>query len=72
MFVCVISLVGRVFPNGPGDLDSISGCVIPKTLVWYLIPLCLTLNNIRYVSKVKWSNLGKGVALSPTPQCCSY
>ena len=21
-----------MFPNGPGDLGSISGCVIPKTL----------------------------------------
>ena len=27
-----ISLVGRVFPNGPGDMGSIPGCVIPKTL----------------------------------------
>ncbi len=26
-----IGLVGRVFANGPGDLDSIPGCVIPKT-----------------------------------------
>ena len=24
--------VGRVFANGPGDLGSIPGCVIPKTL----------------------------------------
>ena len=28
----LISLVGRVFVNGPGDLGSIPGCVIPKTL----------------------------------------
>ena len=41
-------------------------------LKWYLIPPCLTLNNIRYVSRVKWSNPGKGVALSPTPRCSSY
>ena len=27
-----ISLVGRVFTNGPGDLGSIPGHVIPKTL----------------------------------------
>ena len=33
---------------------------------------CLTLSNIRYVSRVKWSNPGKGVAPSPTPQCSSY
>ena len=39
---------------------------------WYLIPPCLTLSNIRYVSRVKWSNLGKGVAPSPTHWCSSY
>ena len=39
---------------------------------WYLILPCLTLSNIRYVSRVKWSNPGKGVTPSPTSQCCSY
>ena len=38
----------------------------------YLIPPCLTLSIIRYVSRVKWSNPGKGVAPSPTPRCSSY
>ena len=28
----LIGLMGRVFANGPGDLGSIPGCVIPKTL----------------------------------------
>ena len=28
--------------------------------------------NIRYVSRVKWRNQGKGVAPSPTPRCSSY
>ena len=28
----LISLVGRVFANGPGDLGSIPGRIIPKTL----------------------------------------
>ena len=27
-----IGLVGRVFTNRPGDLGSIPGCIIPKTL----------------------------------------
>ena len=36
------------------------------------MPPCLTLSNIRYVSRVKWSNPGKGVAPSPTPWCNSY
>ena len=39
---------------------------------WYLIPACLTLSNIRYVLRVKWSNPGKGVAPSATPWCSSY
>ena len=43
-----------------------------RLLKWYLIPLCLTLSIIRYVSKVKWSNPVKGVAPSPTHWCCSY
>ena len=39
---------------------------------WYLMPPCLTLSIIRYESRVKWSNPGKGVAPSPTPLCSSY
>ena len=39
---------------------------------WYLMPPCLTLSIIRYVSRVKWSNPEKGVALSPTPRCSRY
>ena len=39
---------------------------------WYLIPPCLTLSIIRYVSRVKWNNPGKKVLPSPTPQCSSY
>ena len=36
---------------------------------WYLMPPYLTLSIIRYGSRVKWSNPGKGVAPSPTPWC---
>ena len=36
---------------------------------WYLMPPCLTLRIIRYGSRVKWSNPGKGVAPTPTPRC---
>ena len=36
------------------------------------MPPCLTISNIRYVSRVKWSNLGKGVAPSTIPRCSSY
>ena len=33
---------------------------------------CLTLSIIRWGSRVKWSNPGKGVAPSPIPRCSSY
>ena len=50
MCVCVYAIdqVDRVLANGKGDLVSILGHVIPKTLKWYLIPPCLTLSNIRF------------------------
>ena len=65
-------LITYLFANDPVDRGSIPGRIIPKTLKCYLIPPCLTLSNIRYVSRVKWSNCGKGVASSPTPRCSSY
>ena len=37
-----------------------------------MIPPCLTFSNIRYVSRVKWNNPGKGVVPYPTSRCCSY
>ena len=39
---------------------------------WYLIPPCFILSIIRYVSRVKWSNPGKGLAPSPKFWCNSY
>ena len=65
----LIRLVGNAFANGPGDLGSIQGRVIPKTLKWYLIPPCLTQ---LYEVRIKWSNPGKGVAPYPTSRCSSY
>ena len=56
--------MGRVFANGPGDLGSIQGRIVPKILEIVLDTSLL--NNIRYISRVKWSNPGKGVAPSPT------
>ena len=44
-------LVGRVFTNGPGDLGSIPGQVIPKTLKMVL-DTCL-LNTQRYKVHIK-------------------
>ena len=63
--------MGRVFTNGLWDPGSIPGCVIPKTLKMVLDTSLLN-GNIRHISRVEWSNPGKGVAPSPTPQCSSY
>ena len=70
----LIGLVGRVFANGPGDRRSIPGRFILKTFLkkWYLIHPSLTLSIIKYVSRVKWSNTGKGESPSPTPRFSSY
>ena len=37
-----------------------------------MTPACLTLSIIRYWSRIKWRNPGKGVAPSPTTRCSSY
>ena len=66
------SLTSRVFANGLEDRVSIPGRVIPKTQNRYLMPPCLTLSTIRYGSRVKWSDPGKGVAPSSTRRCSSY
>ena len=55
--------------NGSGNLGSIPGRVTPKNLKLLLDTSLIILSNIRYVSRVKWSNQGKGVAPSPTPRC---
>ena len=47
----LIGLVGRVFANGPGDLDSILGCVIPKTLKMVLHTSLL--NTQQYKVRIK-------------------
>ena len=70
--IMTMRLMSRVFTNGQGDRGSIPCRVIPKTQKWYLIHPCLTLSIIRYVSRVKWSTPGKGVALFLPPRYCSY
>ena len=61
-----------VFANGPGDLGSLSGRVIPKTQKMVLDAILLNTQHYKVLSRVKWSNLGKEVAPSPTPRCSSY
>ena len=60
----------RVFTNGPGDLGSFPGWVIPKTQKMVLNADFL--NTQHYKIWVKWINPGKGVAPSPTPLCSCY
>ena len=55
-----------------GDWGSIQVESYQRLKKWYLIPPCLTLSIIKYRSRVKLSNPGKGVAPSPTPWCSSY
>ena len=68
----LIGLMGRVFTNGPGDQVQSQVESYQRLLKWYLIPPCLTLSNIRDLSRVKWSNPKKRVAPFPIPQCSSY
>ena len=64
----ISGIVGRVFANGPGDLSSIAGRVIPKTLKMVLDTSLL--NSQQYKVCIK-SNPRKGVAPSPTTRCSS-
>ena len=69
-----IDMMVRVFANGPGDLGLNPGLLghcrsYQRLKKWYLMCPCLTLSIIRYGSRLKWSNPGKGVAPSLT---CSY
>ena len=66
-----IGIMVRVFANGPGDLGSIPGRVIPKTQKMVLDAILLNTQHYKVLSRVKWSNPGKGVAPSPTPWCSS-
>ena len=68
----LISVVSRVFTNGPGDLGSIPGLVMPKTLKMVLDTSLFNTQQYKVLSRVKWNNQRKGVAPSPTPRCSSY
>ena len=72
LLVCnrTISLMSRVFANGPGDEGSILGCVIPKTKKMILDATLL--NTQHYKVWVKWSNSVNGVVPSPAYRCGSY
>ena len=68
----LIGPVGRVFVNGPGDLGSIPGRVLPKTLKMVLDTSLLNIQQYKVRIEGKWSNPRKGIAPSPTRRCSSY
>ena len=71
-FTVLALILLRVFANGPGDLGSIPGRVIPKTQKMVLDASLLNTQHykVRIKGKVKQSR--EGVAPSPTPWCSSY
>ena len=67
-----IGLGVRVFANGPGDLVSIPGRVIPKTQKMVLDASLLSTQHYKVRIKGKVEQSRKGVAPSPTHWCSSY
>ena len=61
-----------MFANGPGDLGSISGRVIPKTQKMVLDASLLSTQHYKVRIKGKVEQSRKGVAPSPTHWCSSY
>ena len=61
-----------VFANGPGDLGSIPGQVIPKTQKMVLDASLLNTQHYKVRIKGKVELSREGVAPSPTPWCSSY
>ena len=67
-----VGLAVRVFANGPGDLGSIRGRVIPKTQKMVLDASFLNTQHYKVRIKGKVEQSREGVAPSPTPWCSSY
>ena len=67
-----IGLGVRVFANGPGDLGSIPGRVIPKTQKMVLDASLLNTQHYKVRIKGKVEQSREGVAPSPTHLCSSY
>ena len=61
-----------VFANGPGDLGSIPGRVIPKTQKMVLDASLFNTQYYKVRIKGKVEQSREGVAPSPTPWCSSY
>ena len=68
----LIGQVGRVFINGPGDLGSISGRVIPKTFKMVLDPFLLNTQRYKVRIKGKVEQYREMSSAPPKPRCSSY
>ena len=68
----LIGQVGRVFANGPGDLGSIPGHVIPKTLKMVLDTSLLNTQQYKVGIKGKVEQSRKRSSASPTLRCSSF
>ena len=68
----IVLFITRVFANGPGDLGSIPGRVIPKTQKMVLDASLLNTQHYKVRIKGKVEQSREGVAPSPTPWCSSY
>ena len=71
-FIPDIGLGVRVFANGPGDLGSIPGRVIPKTQKMVLDASLLNTQHYKVRIKGKVEQSREGVAPFPTHWCSSY
>ena len=58
--------MGRVFASGPGDLGSIPGCVIPKTLKMLLDTSLLNTQQYKVHIKGKVEQSGERSSALPT------
>ena len=64
--------MGRVFANGPGDLGSFPGRVIPKTLKMVLDTSLLNTQQYKVRIKGKLEQSWEKSSSLPTPRCSSY
>ena len=72
LYIYIFGLGVRVFANGPGDLGSIPGRVIPKTQKMVLDASLLSTQHYKVRIKGKVEQSRKGVAPSPTHWCSGY
>ena len=72
VYLSLFGMMVRVFANGPIDLGSIPGRVIPKTQKMVLDASLLNTQHYKVGIKGKVEQSREGVASSPTPWCSSY